>query len=493
MRRFTAISFAATSSSKRKLLFDPTPPGKRKRFSPLEDAQFFKIQPIPGCSPANSNVITFTYTTGKHPIRFLQEPICIKYTATAQRQGAAAPYDAGELYLDPALSVTAFIDECEIDLDNTNVFKDATERHALYQVLNRRFTTTEMRRAVGHTDPHLLHNEGQMAAGNFTYTKAINRMKFGTGHAQIMTGSLDGNPLLGAPKNLSVESLTNSTGAEHNRPAIIPPFTSINIRLRLRENLKQHILLCGSALKVGGNYWRVQADEDALEEGEATDWKAEKFPLGLTIKVKEICLLAERLFFTDEKALRTLKGDSLSYFFDFPTFFISSIPSGVSFYPLSFVIPPSTPLVYVVFMVKHQLAKDTVSSRPSDITKFVLPPNLSHIGFRLNDRSLLFEKGIEVSAGEPATSLEYKLYHNYLVEENLTDIPFDQFCPPVLRGYDNVFVLNLCDAAFAHSATLTVTPTFSTGAPSDWYCVMVLPTEKKFKKTKAGWETNLTT
>ena len=483
---FTASGSMATS--KRRLLFDPAPPGKRKKLSPLDDAQFFKIPPIPGCTPENSKIITFSYTTGKHPIRFLQEPICIKYTVTATGAGNAnLPFDGGQVYLDPSLSVTTFIKGCEIDLDNTNVFKDATGRHAIYQAMNRRFTTTKIRQAHGFSDPHLIHGAADIAAA--VGDKAVARMKCGAdGYSHILTGSLDGNPLLGAPRNFAVESLTNETAPENNRPVLIPPFTTINIRLELREKLTEHVLVKAAALQVGGLYWTTEVGDDDIE------WAAERHPAGLQVKIEDITLLAERLIFNDEKAIRLLKGENLSYFFDFPTFVVVSVPAGVSEYPVNFIIPPGTPLVYVAFMAKHQISEDRLGGeRPSDPSKFVLPPDLRHISFRLNSLALLFEKGIEVSANEPSASVEYKLYHNYLTEENLTDLPYERFCPPVTPGFDNVFVLNLCDAAFSQPATLTVTPTFQTGAPTNWYCVMVMPTEKKFKKSRAGWDNSLTT
>lgn len=474
-------------TEKRRLLFDPAPPGKRKKISPLEDAQFFKIAPIPGCDPKTNNEITFTYTTGKDPIRFLQEPILIKYRATSAATDVIHNEDG--MYIDPVLGVSTFVESCEISLDNTVVYKDNTGRHSLYQALNRKFTTAEMRKKVG-MQPGLIFNDKDLAKTGVDdeIVKAGKLMVFGTGGgtSRIITGSLDGNPLLGTPRNLSVECLTDGTGAENNRPAVIPPFTTITIKLNLRADLKYHVFLTKSDLSVNGVYWRTTKPTGNT----VIDYSGEQHAENLKINIEECSLLAERLFFSEEKSLKPLKGDNISYYFDFPTYVITGLPAQ-SYFSTSFIIPPGTPLVYVTFLAKHQLIPDTLGKRPSDPTKFVLPPNLTKILFRLNNRPILFETGLEVLAATPQKSTDYKMYHNYLVEENLTDLSYEDFCPRANRSYNNVFVLNLCDAAFAQPAKLVVEMTFSDSAPTNWYCTMVMPTEQKFRKTKAGWDNTL--
>ena len=523
---------------------------KRKKIKPkAESIDIMQIHPE-NKDYKRSRIITFTHNTGNNAVRFI--PNCFIATLYPEIKNADyladAPDDApadqkrkwnGMTPFEKIMKKQIFL---ESDPDNAgqvvNVEKDVPDKYprafffnpvtgsaanlisevevlldgqvvqvnrggflSITNTLNRLFIPSDMRtEIVGH--PFVLHNEQyKNMLGTDDYTKfvfkhpsyeyALNELnavaEVGGKQAIILQADLDGVFPLSRPKNLGLEAISRCHSGLNQHP-LIPPHTELTIRMRLNDPLHLRVIDSGIDDSI---FFKTLTTKDG-DKVPDTD----KFPFDdINFEIQDISLLLQKVRWDDEKISKQLRTGSVSYNFDQYIYRAHALPSSQTVTITKEKIPAGTGLIYVAFMKSNQLFKDGRMQRSSDGSRFAFPPKMTHIHFRLNGGSILFDNGLHISRNTAHSDSDAMLFYSYLLNRNLTTDSFDSFFPVAPHlGYKNVFPLDLTSFQLEKPADLTLECRFATGSPSDYYIVMFMPESVTISKASPTsiWETTAT-
>ena len=143
----------------------------------------------------------------------------------------------------------------------------------------------------------------------------------------------------------------------------------------------------------------------------------------------------------------------------------------------------------------NQLFKDGRMQRSSDGSRFAYPPNMTHINFRLNGSTILFDNGLHMTRATAHSDTDAKVLYNYMFYNKLTTDSFDSFFPKSPKTqYKCVFPLDLTTLGVDKPSDLTIECRFATGSPSDYYIVMFMPESVTISRANPSsiWETTAT-
>lgn len=520
---------------------------KRKKIKPkAESIDIMQIHPE-NKDYKRSRIITFTHNTGNNAVRFMPNCFIVTlypevknedFVADAAQDAPADqkrkwngmtpfekvmkkkkflerdPTDAASIidvekdvadkyprafFYNPVTGSAAnLISEVEVLLDGQVVQVDRGGFLSITNTLNRLFIPSEKRtEIVGH--PHVLHNEEDKdMLGTDDYTKflfqqrsyrfALNELnavaKVAGKQAVILQADLDGVFPLSRPKNLGLEAISRCHSGLNQHP-MIPPHTELTIRMRLNDPLHLRVIDSG----IDDSIFFNTTDTDTVP---TTDiFPTEK----INFEILDISLLLQKIRWDDEKISKQLRTGSVSYNFDQYIYRAHALPASQTVTITKEKIPAGTGLIYVAFMKSNQLFKDGRMQRSSDGSRFAFPPKMTHIHFRLNGNSILFENGLHISRNTAHSDTDAMLFYSYLLKRNLTTDSFESFFPvsPHL-GYKCVFPLDLTPFQLDKPGDLTLECRFATGSPSDYYIVMFMPESVTISKASPGstWETTAT-
>ena len=525
---------------------------KRRKIKPkAESIDIMQIHPE-NKDYKRSRIITFTHNTGNTAVRFI--PNCFIIALYPEIKNAKFQEDAGEdasadekrkwngmtpfekimktvpvlerdptdvaevnfvevnkevpdkypraFFFNPITGSAAnLISEVEVLLDGQVVQVDRGGFLSVTNTLNRLFIPSDKRtEIVGH--PYVLHNEQDKdMLGNDDFTKfvfkhpsyeyAINELnavaETNGKQAVILQADLDGVFPLSRPKNLGLEAISRCHSGLNQHP-LIPPHTEITIRMRLEDPL--HVRIIDSGIN-DLNFFDTLDNQN----GDKVP-NSQSFPFDdINFEILDISLLLQKIRWDDEKISKQLRTGSVSYNFDQYIYRAHALPSSQTITITKEKIPAGTDLIYVAFMKSNQLFKDGRRQRSSDGSRFVFPPKMTHIHFRLNGNSILFENGLHITRNTAHSDTDAMLFYSYLLNRNLTTDSFESFFPvsPHL-GYKNAFPLDLTPFQMDKPGDLTIECRFATGSPSDYYIVMFMPQSVTISKSSPTsiWETTAT-
>ena len=482
----------------------------RKTLKP--DAELLDIQRIqPETTDyLKSKVITFVIQTGSYAVRFLKDPLQFKLKPTTPNtqfsnnaeeedsrkkypRNGCTPFAATEAeepwgtrapLFNPIVGAPAtLICETETYLDNQLVQASRDNFISMYTALNHLFLPAAKRQeVVGH--PYILHSSkntqpldrfvdetsiSRIYDPSYWYTlNSVNCEKPDEKDAcVILRGSLAGIFPFCPPKNLTLNQILRCEPGLNQMP-MLPPHCELTFRMRLQDPL--HVR-CIDNKEVAGQYFSSSTNPTGVVPG------GTKFAMdGYELQIKDISLYIQKIKWQNEQIHKQLSSGTISWNFEEYQYRATALGAGQVKTITKDFLPPNTGLVYMLIGKSNQFYKDGTKLRSSDCTRFAIPENLNHILIRLNNKTILFENGLEIPRSTCHQKEDAALFYAYLRDRELTTDSFDTWFPNSdYIGYKNAFPLDLTQYGLKQPAQLNIEISWTGGSPEDHFLMLVIP------------------
>ena len=416
------------------------------------------------------------------------------------------------MYFNPlAGGPSTLIEEIEIILDGQRVQINTGGFFSTTNTLNKLFCPEHVRRdSLGHN--HILHNEldtmtiynyyghgsedmkGYFKNPHYEYAlRELNAASDDNNKPRIcpVSGDIDGMLFLSKPKNLGLNSILECDTGKNQHP-ILPPNTELQIKMRLNYPLVYRLI---DTQMSADQYFSHETDTAALPPA------ADKFANGrfLNFEINDVTLNIEKVRWSKEKIQKNMASGSINFEFDQYLFRARGIDANTTTTKTEHDIPSHVGLVYVMFARSNQLIYDSQGHRSSDFTRFSLPPNMTHIEFKLNGNRILFANGLSLTKTKNHSEKDAKQFYDYLFHRNLTDDDFDSFFPTGksakhVIGFKQCFPLDLTPYKLETPSKIEINCSFNPKSPANYYCVMFMPQSVSIHKPSRDsiWHSNAT-
>ena len=178
----------------------------------------------------------------------------------------------------------------------------------------------------------------------------------------------------------------------------------------------------------------------------------------------------------DERIHRQLSQGSISWNFEEYQYRATALGAGQLRTLTKDWLPPYTGVVYLTIMKSNQLYKDGTKKRSSDCTRFAIPENMEKMVIRLNNKTILFENGLDITRAKCHRQEDAALFYAYLRDRQLTTEPFDTFFPNgSYLGFKKAFPLDLTQYGLKTPSQLNIEIKWAGNCPEDLYLVLVIP------------------
>jgi hypothetical protein len=158
---------------------------KKKSVNQIADSvNIFRISAVSGTDFKKDKSVSFMYRSGADPIRFLTNPIWIKYRVYIKKDvvtgvGADAVTtqttigfkNENKFHFSDLLGAASFIKNCELQIDNTPISSDTSSQQNLYQVLQRRLVNSAVQKSLGVN--YVEQNEKDLEKASSTQTNTF--------------------------------------------------------------------------------------------------------------------------------------------------------------------------------------------------------------------------------------------------------------------------------------------------------------------------------
>lgn len=447
---------------------------------PLQQDGYIKIKPLPGTRFEGGNAIDFVFRTGTSAMRMLSRCFFVKFRmleSSDQGNNWTVSANADEKVMLPELlGSTCFVQSVEVQADNVTVSQDTTGNLNLYQAVQRRMCRRSTQKDLGVFRVADTTLELKQLSGN-----SLNPLNnSAVGSWLVVTGSFDGHPWIGCPRNLTSMCLLPQRGYA-NTPDIIATNVEIHIRLILHQDLMARFIQTDMDPK----YWTLKEKPDGADnitafEKEGLSRKKYK------VQIAGMHFVARKVDFESTVIQKSVLGkDPMHLYLDSPRYGVNLMPDKAQSFSSSHVLPPDTTVVYCIFLCSHQLNVDPVGDRKADISHFFVPPGLTKMSFKLDDSPVTFSNGLEIKAADPQSDEDNLLLYMYLTDLGLVDKHYGEWtCGPTETTLNNIYLLDLSYLPKkSANIKITIDCLFENESPAGWHIAALGFQEGSIKKT----------
>ena len=401
----------------------------------------------------------------------------------ALRAGIARP----DMYLDPCVLGTGFVDRVDVSINNVPVPTNTAVGKLLLQYvrMTRIFNTkpgpTITKNTVA-TFP-VGAGAGAGARNNLSSAMALGTSPFDYHTYNSVTGQrvpiyLDGIFPFDF-KNRTIESVDKHK--EHN--LFFPPDTEISIKVHVHPSKIEAVFHDNIDMT---NYF-------------VTDAVADRPTGALALNIQEVTLeyeSAELMASEHIKAMKQYMDGGLGvYDYDIVRGQNQPLTANASFTITSFQIMPQARLAYILFLPDHATFPQEATRKPlSGLSRF--PANSAKLSIEFGGEKNIITPFFE-NFGHSGENhqISKKIYHDYLVRNNMTSFKFDDFFPRTANEISLIqcFVLDLKNHMSDRTELLNITSTYSGGqspANQQVVCLTVHPNGRatcRSSGTKFDW------
>ena len=347
-------------------------------------------------------------------------------------------------YINPLLGMSALFSHAEIIIHG-NDLPQPMQHNAVYQCLNRAFTTKEIRKLYTGSSDEPLPTKDYL--DDAVFQRAAKLLDSGGSeytHRQGFRISMDGVFLLGAPKSLSVLSVLEKSSASRTDEKLrwppLRPDTPVICRLHKQRPRGK---LFGNLLSLqNGVYMKKSGTLHTTPEGFIV--KHPKYGyLEVKPEIVDIKLVLEKRDYirrqsdhTPSKTERVklssqIFPDRMVYTRDVFKTLVSALNSGERRTINSFTLPEKTKICYIIFPKFWQIFWTESLSKASEMA-WSFPEGCEMINIKINGNPYKYDYGLRdltnsESEKRPKDAL---LYYHDLANLGLIDNDFEDIFPP---------------------------------------------------------------
>lgn len=401
----------------------------------------------------------------------------------ALRAGISLP----GMYLDPSVLGTGFVDRVDVSINNVPVPTNTAVGKLLLQYVRmaRIFNTK--------TGPLLTKNTsavfpvgaggGALARNALTSAMAVATAPFDYHTHNSVTGQrvpifLDGIFPFDF-KNRTLESVDR----QKEQNLFFPPDTEISIKVHVHPSKIESVFHDNINM---GNYF-------------VTDAVADRPNGALALTIQEVTLeyeSAELMASEHVKAMKQYIDGGLGvYDYDIVRGQNQPLTANSSFTITTFQIMPQARLAYILFLPDHATFPQEATRKPlSGLSRF--PANSAKMSIEFGGEKNIVTPFFE-NFGHTGENhqISKKIYHDYLIRNNMTSCKFDDFFPRTANEFSLIqaFVLDLKNHMSDRTELLNITSTYSGGqspANQQIVCISVHPNGRatcRSSGTKFDW------
>jgi len=477
----------------------------------------------------NTRILHFSIKTASNEmIRFPENPFLfyftIEYRQAAGPDPAVIPAtawtplvnntpDRVPWYLSEFLGASAFIQSCDVTVDNVPIENPSINMH-LYTALEMLFCSDVMRKQKYGESFVWPSNQNDL-----WFKEQVPLARFGAAHAtvealdnairpaaalavRVVGSSLKHSPTLtklmktlqneiavaAAPADLEVKCLTGNCHG-------VFPFSTQNNTLRTITKqawetsfLAQGMEICTTLQlmnPITAFIERADVINDEYFTGVALTRRQDNARTEeLRIRIKKVELTYESIILESNEKVKRCKA-----YFDFPYMRISNITPHIFNETVHVPIPEHSRLVYICFISEFQInlnARAVANQTGQFLScRFRFPPNLKHLSVSLTDcenllpvKEGLVDLGI---ANKIRQSTPLRLLHSDMVRKRTYQKAFDDYVPPRIvsagglvqdtTGFDQALYIDLIPhcKAITKATEMTIELTWEAGSPEHLY------------------------
>lgn len=405
----------------------------------------------------------------------------------AARHALRAGISLPGMYLDPSVLGTGFVDRVDVSINNVPVPTNTAVGKLLLQYVRmaRIFNTK--------TGPLLTKNTsavfpiaaggGALARNALTSAMAVATAPFDYHTHNSVTGQrvpifLDGIFPFDF-KNRTLESVDR----QKEQNLFFPPDTEISIKVHVHPSKIESVFHDNINM---GNYF-------------VTDAVADRPNGALALTIQEVTLeyeSAELMASEHVKAMKQYIDGGLGvYDYDIVRGQNQPLTANSSFTITTFQIMPQARLAYILFLPDHATFPQEATRKPlSGFSRF--PANSAKMSIEFGGEKNIVTPFFE-NFGHTGENhqISKKIYHDYLIRNNMTSCRFDDFFPRTANEFSLIqaFVLDLKNHMSDRTELLNITSTYSGGqspANQQIVCISVHPNGRatcRSSGTKFDW------